>query len=110
MGFHNPTRQRGIFANTAETQERNPSLTRRVVIRSRAGYVGQCWLWKLEIGVHRFLGNHENQGFTCRQKWCPANNGACEFSEGDSGAPRGRLICPPWAMFCCGRFIVVCFV
>ena len=49
MGFHNPTRQRGIFANTAETQERNPSLTRRVMIRSRARCVGECSLWKLEL-------------------------------------------------------------
>jgi hypothetical protein len=30
--YHNPTRQRGIFANTAETEKRNPSLTQRVVI------------------------------------------------------------------------------
>ena len=29
---HNPTRQRGILANTAEAKKRNPSLTRRVGI------------------------------------------------------------------------------
>ena len=29
---HNPKRQRGIFANTAEAKERYPSLTRRVGI------------------------------------------------------------------------------
>jgi hypothetical protein len=34
--YHNPTRQRGIFANTAETQKLNPSLTRRVGIVANA--------------------------------------------------------------------------
>ena len=34
--YHNPTRQRGIFSNTAETQKRNPSLTRRVGIDTKA--------------------------------------------------------------------------
>ena len=36
-GHHpNPTRQRGVFANTAEPQKRNPSLTRRVGIGTNA--------------------------------------------------------------------------
>ena len=34
--YHNPTRQRGIFRNTLETQKCNPSLTRRVVIVANA--------------------------------------------------------------------------
>ena len=34
--YHNPTRQRGIFANTAEAKKRNPSLTRRVGIGTNA--------------------------------------------------------------------------
>ena len=34
--YHNPTRQRGIFGNTLETQKLNPSLTRRVGIVANA--------------------------------------------------------------------------
>ena len=34
--YPNPTRQRGIFGNTLETQNRNPSLTRRVGIIANA--------------------------------------------------------------------------
>ena len=57
MGFHNPKHQRGIFANTAETLERESlaeasgwdsrkretlKLTCRVMIRSTARCVGEC--------------------------------------------------------------------
>ena len=36
--YHNPTRQRGIFGNTLETQKLNPSLTLRVVMDANKLY------------------------------------------------------------------------
>jgi hypothetical protein len=34
--YHNPTRQRGIYGDIGKTGNRNPSLTRRVVIAAIA--------------------------------------------------------------------------